>query len=228
MKRTAAEAAQTRQNICEAAIGVFSRYGWAQATFQNIAAAAGVTRGAVYHHFSDKTQLLIEATTLAWAQHTDQAVAQLTSHDLAPADQLTSFLDTYLTRLATSQSFRDLAVVSTLVAPQAVAGSTKQTEQQATAAKADALGVWGELLHEVMVRGETQQLGLTPQLAVEIVLTFLNGLTVTAAINPTGLPAVADTHRAAAAVTRAVLPPAMVTRDALPAASSSAETVIPR
>lgn len=56
-RRTAAEAAQTRAAIAEAARDAFTRGGFAAASTTEIATAAGVTRGAVYHHFNDKTDL---------------------------------------------------------------------------------------------------------------------------------------------------------------------------
>lgn len=57
MKRTAEEAAQTRQEILDAALDVFSDKGFHAARLQDIATAAGVTRGAVYHHFGNKAGL---------------------------------------------------------------------------------------------------------------------------------------------------------------------------
>lgn len=213
MKRTAADAALTRQAIREAAIAVFAEHGWSGATFQSIAVAAGVTRGAVYHHFTDKTQLLIEAVTNAWQHHTEPAIAHLTAPDTQPADRLVAFLDAYLTRLATNQAFRHLAVVSTLVAPQVLAtGTTPAVTKPAAAkpaaaetAKADAIGRWADLLRDLAVTGGTTQIGLTPDLAVDLVLTFINGVTVTAAVEPHRLPTAADARRVAVAITRAVL-----------------------
>jgi AcrR family transcriptional regulator len=56
-RRTAAEAARTRAAIAEAARQAFARDGFAGVSTSEIAAAAGVTRGAIYHHFADKTDL---------------------------------------------------------------------------------------------------------------------------------------------------------------------------
>ncbi len=57
MRRTAAEAEQTRRAIVTAARAVFAEHGYAAASTTAIGAAAGVTRGALYHHFADKTEL---------------------------------------------------------------------------------------------------------------------------------------------------------------------------
>ena len=51
------DAAATREGILDAAEGVFATLGVPGATLQDIAVAAGVTRGAIYWHFQDKAAL---------------------------------------------------------------------------------------------------------------------------------------------------------------------------
>ena len=58
MRRTKEEAARTREAIVEAALACFDRYGIATSTLEQIACAAGVSKGAVYHHFSGKRAIL--------------------------------------------------------------------------------------------------------------------------------------------------------------------------
>ena len=57
MRRSAADAEQTRQAILAAARASFAEHGFAAASTTTIARAAGVTRGAVYHHFAGKADL---------------------------------------------------------------------------------------------------------------------------------------------------------------------------
>jgi AcrR family transcriptional regulator len=57
MRRTKAEAQETKQAILEAAEHVFFERGAARTTLEDVARAAGVTRGAVYWHFRDKSDL---------------------------------------------------------------------------------------------------------------------------------------------------------------------------
>ncbi len=59
MRRTKAEAEQTRESVIGAAATVFLERGVARATFDEIARAAGVTRGAVYWHFRDKLEIFL-------------------------------------------------------------------------------------------------------------------------------------------------------------------------
>lgn len=57
MKRTKEEADQTRQALLDAALATFSRKGFAATRLEEIAEAAKVTRGAIYHHFRNKLDL---------------------------------------------------------------------------------------------------------------------------------------------------------------------------
>jgi AcrR family transcriptional regulator len=58
-RASAAEAAETARRILEHARAVFARDGFAAASVDEIARSAGVTRGAVYHHFESKAGLLL-------------------------------------------------------------------------------------------------------------------------------------------------------------------------
>ena len=57
VRRTKIEAAATREALLDAALGLFRDRGVAQTSLSEIAAAAGLTRGAVYWHFRDKADL---------------------------------------------------------------------------------------------------------------------------------------------------------------------------
>src|SRR4051812_45109440 len=60
MRRTKEEAALTRAGIVEAGLACFDRHGIAGTTLDEIAAEAGVTKGAIYHHFDGKQAILHE------------------------------------------------------------------------------------------------------------------------------------------------------------------------
>jgi TetR/AcrR family acrAB operon transcriptional repressor len=60
MRRTKAEAAETRCAILTAAEQLFFEKGVANSTLEEIATAAGVTRGAVYWHFESKSDLFLQ------------------------------------------------------------------------------------------------------------------------------------------------------------------------
>lgn len=63
-KKTKADALKTRQHLIETAIVQFALRGVSNTTLNDIADAARVTRGAIYWHFENKTQLFNEV----WAQ----------------------------------------------------------------------------------------------------------------------------------------------------------------
>ncbi len=56
-RRTREEALATRTRILDAAERVFSRRGVSRTSLDDVARAAGVTRGAIYWHFKDKADL---------------------------------------------------------------------------------------------------------------------------------------------------------------------------
>ena len=57
VRRTRDEAAETRHAILDAAERVFSKRGVSHTSLEDIAKAAGVTRGAIYWHFKNKSEL---------------------------------------------------------------------------------------------------------------------------------------------------------------------------
>jgi TetR/AcrR family acrAB operon transcriptional repressor len=49
MRRTKEDAEQTRQDLLDAALTIFSKKGYTATRLEDIAKVAGVTRGAIYH-----------------------------------------------------------------------------------------------------------------------------------------------------------------------------------
>jgi len=58
VRRTRAEMEQTRASLISTARRVFSEHGYAATSMDDLTAQAGLTRGALYHHFGDKRGLL--------------------------------------------------------------------------------------------------------------------------------------------------------------------------
>lgn len=78
MRRTAEEAAQTRQSILDAALSVFSKKGYHATRLTDIAQEAEVTRGAIYHHFDNKAKLyeaLLDEASAMGSDAVQQAMA---------------------------------------------------------------------------------------------------------------------------------------------------------
>ncbi|HZR70206.1 MAG TPA: TetR family transcriptional regulator [Burkholderiales bacterium] len=77
MRRTKEDSERTRRHILAAARKVFASQGVTRTSLEQIARAAGVTRGAIYWHFADKTALfyamreqvslpMVDRTGFAW------------------------------------------------------------------------------------------------------------------------------------------------------------------
>src|SRR5437773_2309282 len=77
MRRTKEDAARTRAAIMEAALSCFDRHGIAGSTMAQIAAAAHVTKGAVYHHFGGKREILHELREAVSLPLLDEADTEL-------------------------------------------------------------------------------------------------------------------------------------------------------
>ena len=58
VRRTRAEMEETRASLLATARRVFSEHGYAVTSMDDLTAQAGLTRGALYHHFGDKRGLL--------------------------------------------------------------------------------------------------------------------------------------------------------------------------
>lgn len=73
MVRQAERRAQTRQRLLDAAAEVFARLGFHRATLDDVADAAGYTKGAVYSNFAGKDALLLALLD----RHLDDQLAQV-------------------------------------------------------------------------------------------------------------------------------------------------------
>lgn len=60
VRKTKEEAENTRREILKAALEVFYQKGYSRTTFDEIAARINLTKGAVYWHFKNKPDLLVE------------------------------------------------------------------------------------------------------------------------------------------------------------------------
>ncbi len=111
MRRTKKDSERTRQQILAAARKVFARQGVTRTTLEQIARAARVTRGAIYWHFTDKTELFYamrEQVSLPMIDRTDFALLRADATD--PIAGIGRFLRAVLEMLesdpATRQTFQ--------------------------------------------------------------------------------------------------------------------------
>ncbi|MBV7433637.1 TetR/AcrR family transcriptional regulator [Cardiobacteriaceae bacterium TAE3-ERU3] len=100
MRRTKAEAEQTRQDLLEAALKLFDEQGYEKTTLADIAKAAGVTRGAFYWHFKNKSELFNELSERHIANFREQLNTIV--NQVNTWDHLAEILINFLTELQTS------------------------------------------------------------------------------------------------------------------------------
>lgn len=87
------EAHPTRERILSKALFVIRQRGLADMSIIDLCDAAGVTKGAFFHHFSSKEELAIEATRY-WTKVTGGAFASAAYNDFEdPLDRLIAYID---------------------------------------------------------------------------------------------------------------------------------------
>ncbi len=107
-RKTKEQALETRAQLIEAAIDCFASQGISATSLSDIATHAGVTRGAIYWHFKNKTDLFREICT-----HSDDEIDTLhrelaSQHPKDPLGQLKHFLILFLQSLVTDQRRRNI------------------------------------------------------------------------------------------------------------------------
>ncbi|AOS47496.1 TetR/AcrR family transcriptional regulator [Pauljensenia hongkongensis] len=190
MRRTAEDAAKTRVALLEAALIAFEEKGWRGATFEHIAERAGVTRGALHHHFRDKRTLLAEALEWGWSDYGQRLFDTVSpaTGDTGSADgtvalderahrAVEELLARFVRLITGDRAFRALASTTVLVAPQAFEHYDK----------GDALDDWRERIEGIVAsrRGATN---VAPRDIAGLVLVLLQGFTVAAVTRPDDLP----------------------------------------
>lgn len=106
-RRTKAEAQATRKGLLDAAEQLFQSRGVSRTSLNDIATAAGTTRGAIYWHFKDKADLfnaMMERVTLPLEKI--HAQASKITHDGDALNQLRNALLEALHLIATDASTR--------------------------------------------------------------------------------------------------------------------------
>jgi TetR/AcrR family acrAB operon transcriptional repressor len=81
VRKTKEDAEITRLHLIEAARRVFLECGVSRTTLEKIASAAGVTRGAVYWHFRNKTELFFAMREQAILPFVDRVIFHETDED---------------------------------------------------------------------------------------------------------------------------------------------------
>lgn len=68
---------EPRRHLLTVAIDCFAKYGYAATSVDRIAKVAGVTKGALYYHFKDKQELLLESVKHRLGQFERRVISEL-------------------------------------------------------------------------------------------------------------------------------------------------------
>ena len=113
-RKTKVDAEETRHQLLEAAQRVFAEKGVSRTSLQDIALAAGVTRGAIYWHFKNKAELfnaMLDSAVLPM----EQAMQQI-GHDTTqdPLDELERAILQTMRSIETDARTRAIFEVATM------------------------------------------------------------------------------------------------------------------
>ena len=174
VRRTAEQAAATRRDLLAAALAVFGEGGYAAATLEQIAGRAGVTRGALYHHFAGKADLY-DALLREEADQVMRPLMAGLAADGPPLERLRRFLVAYGAALERDARFRailDILLFGGADVPERSRSLTRLGYQAWS-------GAFEVVLEEAHARGELRQ-GVSPRTAALAIVALAVGVTTTA------------------------------------------------
>jgi len=174
MKRTQEEAEETKALIIDTALAVFCRKGYADTRLEDIAEEAGLTRGAIYHHFPGKVGLY-EALLEAKTSGARELIGILDGQESAALDRLRTLMVKFLCLLEDDEEFRrvqDLTLFKTAYSAELEEGMKKKRASIAGMEKAIE-----SLIRRGAAKGEIRAKA-NPRAAAIAAVGLVNGVTV--------------------------------------------------
>jgi len=180
MRRTKEDAEQTRRSLLEAALEVFSQKGYDATRLEDIAKVAGMTRGAIYHHFGGKLELfhaLFAEAEASGHQVVQQAIAEGGSFlDIAKRVLVSS-----LELLQQNSQYRRVTALYLFKAGSSpeLADFQRQRAEEMKQQVDEVAGFFEAALAQGAVRAD-----LDPRLAAQAFLSYQSGLMLMWLLNP--------------------------------------------
>ncbi len=172
MRRTKEDAELTRQAVLDAALQVMSRRGYAGTRLEDIARAAKVTRGAIYHHFPGKPELfaaLVDDATEVGNRAVARAIAE-GGDFLAIAERVLVYTIDLMAQDGRFRGAMALLLFSTHDSPE-LAPLRRLREKQGLAQLEQIIGFFKLGVQQGAVRPD-----LDPAVAARAFLAYQNGL----------------------------------------------------
>ncbi|WP_320008674.1 TetR family transcriptional regulator [Maridesulfovibrio sp.] len=104
-RKTKEEAEKTRQALLASAFKVFNEKGYAKTTLQDIAEDSGVTRGAIYWHFKNKTDLFEKLFDYAFMPVRDLLFSKF-EENLPPKEMIDGLMRVWIEHAGKNENFR--------------------------------------------------------------------------------------------------------------------------
>lgn len=171
-RRTKEEALETRLQIIDAARRVFHTEGVNRSTLDKVAKAAGVTRGAVYWHFTNKAALFL-AVKQTYTSEFDQLQSLLSTTDnQTPLNALANYLHALFSALLDNAAARETFEIIMLRCE--YVEEFHEVLQVITEPCTDILASFSRLYRQAKVVNELKP-GLDPELMALDTLAFARG-----------------------------------------------------
>ena len=174
MRRTKEAAAETREQLLNAALVCFRRQGYSATTLDDIARQAGTTRGAIHWHFGNKVELF---NTLVRERY-ERAAAIFSEvgklGEASPVQQLRQLLIHWLSYVEENEDFRallELLTLKTEVGPELIEGLQENVRGQQRS-----LTYFASLIRKGIEVGEVRP-EVEPDTAALAALGMMNGIT---------------------------------------------------
>lgn len=109
-RASAADAARTARRVLDAATVLFAERGFAVVSVDDVARSAGVTRGAVYHHYRNKKGLFTAVAAELQSEIADAVVAAAGAAGSDPGDRLRAGSHGFLDAITSGAAVRVLLI----------------------------------------------------------------------------------------------------------------------
>jgi TetR/AcrR family acrAB operon transcriptional repressor len=106
MRKTKEDALVTKKQIIGEAVKLFLQKGFSVATLDEIAQQANVTRGAIYHHFNDKLDIVKELIKTE-EKNLKGLLQKIFNEDIPPFNKIEKVIEAVVDNFFVNKSFQD-------------------------------------------------------------------------------------------------------------------------
>ena len=173
MRRTKEAAENTQRELLDAALTTFGQKGYEATRLEDIARRAGVTRGAIYHHFSNKADLykaLVEQASGQGKVLIQKAVSKGGTFE----DIVSRIFTSYFALLEDDNHFRDVVILtlSNMEVSNDLKDLARRRYEEARVLVENIAGFFKIAISSGQLRSD-----LDPEAAARALIAYQNGLT---------------------------------------------------